>query len=77
MSRPARIVAAFALALLLAPVLGRSATSPTSLPGYLYVSPVPGSTMVHVETNVIVRPGGRIDAASLDPASTITVMGST
>ncbi|HEU4725981.1 MAG TPA: aryl-sulfate sulfotransferase [Candidatus Eisenbacteria bacterium] len=45
-------------------------------PGFLYVSPLPGSTLNLPATNVIVRPGGPIDPASLDPLTTVTLAGS-
>lgn len=42
---------------------------------YQYVSPVPGSTYHHPETNIILKNGGLIDRGSLSP-SLLTVTGS-
>ena len=66
---------AWLFAVLLTPA-GADATSPHSLPGFAYVSPAPGTRMHMQRTNIIVRPGGAVRAASLDPATTITVSGS-
>ena len=66
---------AWLLAVLLTPA-GAHATSPHSLPGFAYVSPAPGTRFHLQRTNIIIRPVGPVRAASLDPATTITVSGS-
>ena len=40
-------------------------TYPHALPGFTYVSPAPGSGLQLPTTNIIVRPGGAVDPASL------------
>ncbi|HET7499294.1 MAG TPA: hypothetical protein VFM00_13435, partial [Candidatus Eisenbacteria bacterium] len=58
-----------------APALALAWPSPHTLGGYAYVSPAPGSALHHPETNVIVRPGGTVDPATL-ASSTIQASGS-
>ena len=45
-------------------------------PPYEFLSPLPGSAMVLPETNVILRPGGIVDAASTLDGSLVCVSGS-
>jgi hypothetical protein len=79
-SAAARLTAAFAICI--APIAGPDLAAATSGLPLAYVSPMPGATNVLRETNVIVRPGGIVDAASLrtvsegGQGSTITVEGS-
>jgi len=46
-------------------------------PSYEFISPVPGSTLILPETNIILRPGGIVDAASIFGSSLVSVSGST
>jgi hypothetical protein len=45
-------------------------------PGFEYVSPLPGSTGILPETNIILRPGGIVDPASLGGGQLLRVSGS-
>ena len=53
--------------------LGQAAAA---APFYEFISPIPGSTLVLPETNIILRPGGIVEAASIG-GSLVTVSGST
>src|SRR5437667_2479578 len=65
-------VAALSAASLLAP-----AAAVADLPELEFVSPIPGSALVLPETNVILRPGGIVDAASVAEGSLLQLSGST
>jgi hypothetical protein len=47
-----------------------------STPSFEFVSPVPGSTLVLPETNIIIRPGGIVDASSIFGGALFQVSGS-
>ena len=65
------------LALLLATALpGSLAAASASAPAVEYLSPIPGAAMVLPQTNVILRPGGIVDPASLASESLLVVTGS-
>ncbi|HEX5032664.1 MAG TPA: aryl-sulfate sulfotransferase [Candidatus Eisenbacteria bacterium] len=72
-----RIIAVLALAAILVGAASPAGAwpSPHSLGSLAYVSPAPGSARHNAATNVIVRPGGALDAASFGPSS-IEVSGS-
>lgn len=72
-SRLAGILALVLAACLAAPPPGRAAGA---LPPLEYVSPVPGAGDILPETNIIVRPGGIVDAASIGTAGLIQAEGS-
>ena len=66
-------VAALSAASLLAP----AAAAVAGLPELEFVSPIPGSALVLPETNIILRPGGIVDAASVAEGSLLQLSGST
>ncbi|HKO21526.1 MAG TPA: aryl-sulfate sulfotransferase [Candidatus Eisenbacteria bacterium] len=66
---------ALAAILVAAPSRAGAWPSPHSLGSLAYVSPAPGSSRHNPTTNVIVRPGGALDAASFG-ASSIQLLGS-
>src|SRR6266850_1487736 len=72
---PARILT-FAFALLAALLLVAVPAAHASTPSFEFVSPVPGSTLVLPETNIILRPGGIVDASSIFGGALFQVSGS-
>src|SRR5258706_8341783 len=72
---PVRVLA-FAFALLAALLLAVVPAAHASTPSFEFVSPVPGSTLVLPETNIIIRPGGIVDASSIFGGALFQVSGS-
>src|SRR6267142_6102649 len=72
---PARVLA-FAFALLAALLLVAVPAAHASTPSFEFVSPLPGSALVLPETNIILRPGGIVDAASAFGSPLVSVSGS-
>ncbi|MGE5179657.1 MAG: aryl-sulfate sulfotransferase [Bacteroidota bacterium] len=73
MSHTRRTVGTLAL-LLVTALPGSLAAAP--VPAVEYLSPAPGAGMVLPQTNVILRPGGIVDPASLASESLLVVIGS-
>ncbi len=68
MSRRTGVLLVGLLAAISTPVPRPAAASSSAIPpGLEFLSPVPGSTAILPGTNVIVRPGGVLDPASVDP----------
>lgn len=65
-----RAIGAIVLLGLAAPLSAR-AGDPYSVPGYVYVSPAPGTHYHRTFTNVIIRPGGLVDPGSLGDLTTV------
>src|SRR6267378_6813580 len=75
MTRLTRMVVVAMLAA--APVFLLAATAAGAHPpGLEFLSPVPGSTLILPETNIILRPGGIVDAASVTGGALLDVSGS-
>jgi hypothetical protein len=73
-ARPARWPEALLVALLTAASLAPAVAAGTRDLGYQYLSPSPGSRLVSPWNNIVLRPGGAIDAATV-AASALTVSG--
>ena len=72
---PVRVLA-FAFALLATLLLVAVPAAHASTPSFEFVSPVPGSALVLPETNIIIRPGGIVDASSIFGGALFQVSGS-
>jgi len=70
-----RFTRLLALALVTALLCLRHAPAIADAPSYEFISPLPGSAMVLPETNIILRPGGIVDGASVG-GPLVTVSGS-
>jgi hypothetical protein len=74
MTRFTRLLACASITVLLC--LRYTPANAAEAPWYEFVSPIPGSTLVLPETNIILRPGGAVDAASTLGGSLVSVSGS-
>jgi arylsulfotransferase ASST len=70
-----RFTRLLALTLVTALLCLRHAPAIADAPSYEFISPIPGSAMVLPETNIILRPGGIVDGASVG-GPLVTVSGS-
>ena len=48
----------------------------SNVDGFMFISPLPGSSLVSRDTNIILRPGGLLDPSTISRTSALTVRGS-